>query len=66
MKVLEADLVFEASLRFARTHLGPDGQLVDAELVTVVRQALVALATAITGQAQARDQAPVPGSGSDG
>lgn len=58
LKVLEADLVFEASLRFARTHLGPDGQLADAELVAVVKQALAALATAITAREQAPAQTP--------
>ncbi len=56
LKVMEADLVFEASLRFARTHLGPDGQLLDAELVAVVKQALAALAAAIT--VRAREQEP--------
>jgi len=56
LKVMEADLVFEASLRFARTHLGPDGQLLDAELAAVVKQALAALAAAIT--VRAREQEP--------
>ena len=56
LKVMEADLVFEASLRFARTHLGPEGQLLDAELAAVVKQALAALAAAIT--VRAREQEP--------
>jgi len=58
LRVMEADLVFEASLVFARRHLDGDGRLADAGLEAEVRKALDALAIAIRdGQAEG---APLP------
>lgn len=48
LRVMGASMVFEASLVFARRHLGADGRLVDAELAARVREALDALAAAAT------------------
>jgi chromate reductase, NAD(P)H dehydrogenase (quinone) len=45
LRVIEADIVFEASLMFARTHLDADGRLTDEGLAAVVRNALAALVT---------------------
>lgn len=50
LRVMGADLVFEASLVFARRHLGDDGRLVDAGLETGVRSALAALERAIASR----------------
>ncbi|HEY2773187.1 MAG TPA: NADPH-dependent FMN reductase [Candidatus Binatia bacterium] len=44
--VMGCDLVFEASLMFARRHLGDDGTLLDEQLAGEVRHALRALADA--------------------
>jgi chromate reductase, NAD(P)H dehydrogenase (quinone) len=50
LEVLEADLVFEASLVFAAAqHLGANGQLIDAELIDAVERSLAALARAHQG-----------------
>jgi NAD(P)H-dependent FMN reductase len=45
--VMEANLVFEASLVFARRHLSDDGRFRDAEIESEVRRALDRLAAAI-------------------
>jgi NAD(P)H-dependent FMN reductase len=50
LRVMEADLVFEASLVFARRHLADDGGLRDAALEAEVRKALDALASAIAAR----------------
>ena len=47
LRVMEAELVFEASLVLARRHLGADGRLCDAALEAQVRRGLDALACAI-------------------
>jgi chromate reductase len=47
LRVMEADLVFEASLVFARRHLSDDGRLADSGLEEEVRGALDALANAV-------------------
>lgn len=50
LRVMEADLVFEASLVFARRHIGEDGQLTDAGLELEVRRALAALEGAVASR----------------
>jgi NAD(P)H-dependent FMN reductase len=58
--VLEADLVFESSLAFARRHLAEDGRLQDAGLEAEVRKALDALDGAVR-RAQAASPSPRSG-----
>jgi NAD(P)H-dependent FMN reductase len=50
LRVMGADMVFEASLVFARRHLGADGRLCDAALEAKVREALHALQAAIANR----------------
>jgi chromate reductase len=47
LRVMGADLVFEASLVFARRHLTEDGRLGDADLEAAVAKSLAALDAAI-------------------
>lgn len=46
LRVIEADIVFDASLQLARTHLDAEGRLTDEKLAAVVRQSLAALESA--------------------
>jgi chromate reductase, NAD(P)H dehydrogenase (quinone) len=46
LQVMEARIVLDESVRFARTHLAPDGQLLDATVSAAVERALAALRVA--------------------
>ena len=59
LRVMEADLVYEASLVFARRHLTADGRLGDPALEAQVRSALDSLAKAVRG-AHAEATSPPP------
>lgn len=50
LRMLEADLVFEASLVFARRGLDENGRLVDEAQEAEVKRALVALASAVAAR----------------
>jgi chromate reductase, NAD(P)H dehydrogenase (quinone) len=43
LQVMEARIVLDESVRFVRTHLGSDGQLLDASVKAAVERALAAL-----------------------
>ncbi|MEO5740355.1 MAG: NADPH-dependent FMN reductase [Vicinamibacterales bacterium] len=47
LRVMEADIVFEASLVFAGRHLAANGRIKDSDLEALVRDAVTALAAAI-------------------
>ena len=54
LRVMEADLVFEASLVLARRHFAGGGLLSDAGIEAEVRRALEALAAAVAKRAPSR------------
>ncbi len=47
LRVLEARLVFEASLRFTRSQLSPGGEISDPRLAAAVKESLAALAAVL-------------------
>lgn len=50
LQVMEADLVFTASVVFTRVHLDAEGRLTEAAVIATVDQSLAALAAAIAAR----------------